>query len=125
MVSAIDIAGRKIGPGHPCFIIAEAGVNHNGDVEMAHQLVDAAVRCGADAVKFQTFNAERIITLQAPKADYQLVTTGREESQLDMVKRLELTEEAFRQLMAHTRQANIIFLSSAFDVESADLLQRL
>ena len=125
MVNPIEVTDRKIGPGYPCFIIAEAGVNHNGDAEMAHQLVDAAVRCGADAVKFQTFKTEQNITLQAPKADYQLITTGGEESQFEMVKQLELPDEAFRLLKDHSNKQGIRFMSTPFDLESVDLLDQL
>jgi N-acetylneuraminate synthase len=114
-----------IGPGQPCFIVAEAGVNHNGSVAMARQLVDAAVEAGADAIKFQTFKAESMVVPQAPKADYQLQTTAAGESQLDMLKRLELPFEAFRELFAHCREKDILFLSTPFDEESADFLDDL
>ena len=110
MVSTFEIAGRKIGPGQPCFIIAEAGVNHNGSTEMARQLVDAAVQTGADAVKFQTFKTERVMTRQAPKASYQLETTQVSESQFDMAKGFELPMEAFEQLMAYCEKQGILFL---------------
>src|SRR2546425_4438251 len=82
----------------PCFVIAEAGVNHNGDLGLAKRLVDAAVDVGADAVKFQAFRAEELASLQAPKAHYQLFTTGRDESHLEMLKRLELHPSAFTEL---------------------------
>jgi len=81
-----DIAGRKVGTGQPCFVIAEAGVNHNGNLEIARQLIDVAVQACADAVKFQTFRAERVVTQEGPKADYQLQTTGGDESQYDMLR---------------------------------------
>ena len=123
--STIEVAGRKIGQGYPCFIIAEAGVNHNGDLETALSLVDAAAQCGADAVKFQTFNTEDGLTLDAPKADYQLRTTGDSDSQFEMVKRLELSEEEFRILMARSQVKNILFLSTPFDHRSVRLLERL
>lgn len=107
------------------FIIAEAGVNHNGDVPLAQRMVDAAAGCGADAVKFQTFGAERIISACAPKAAYQKQTTGEGESQLEMVKRLELDAKAHRELVSHCRERRIMFLSTPFDVESVDLLAGL
>lgn len=124
-MSAIEIAGRAIGPGEACFIIAEAGVNHNGQVRLATQLIDAAVEARADAVKFQTFQAERNISRSAPKAAYQLETTGVGESQLEMVRRLQLPREAFGELSAYCRSRGIMFLSTAFDEESADVLDAL
>jgi N-acetylneuraminate synthase len=104
------------------FIIAEGGVNHNGSVDMARELIDIAVAAGADAVKFQTFKAEKVISRYAPKAEYQKKTTAETESQLDMVKRLELDENAHGLLIEHCRARNIQFLSSPFDFESVDLL---
>lgn len=105
-----------------CYIIAEAGVNHNGSIEMAKQLVDVAAGAGADAVKFQTFKAEKVISKYAPKADYQKKMTSESESQLDMVKKLELDENAHRILIEYCRSRNIEFLSTPFDIESIDLL---
>ncbi|MBI3332856.1 MAG: N-acetylneuraminate synthase [Candidatus Omnitrophica bacterium] len=125
MVAPVEIAGRKVGPGHPCFIIAEAGVNHNGDLGVARRLVDAAVQAGADAVKFQSFRADRLATAAAPKARYQLETTRRKESQQEMLRRLELSEEDHRGLLADCRSKGILFLSSPFDEESAEFLARL
>jgi N,N'-diacetyllegionaminate synthase len=121
----IDIAGRKVGLGQPCFIIAEAGVNHNGSLELAHQLVDAAIQAGADAVKFQTFNAELLVSPDAPKADYQLETTDAAESQLEMIRRLELSPEAHGKLMRYCQANGILFMSSPFDELSADLLEEI
>ena len=92
MVTHIEIGGHQIGPGYPCFIIAEAGVNHNGSLDMARQLVDVAADAGADAVKFQTFKTENVISRNAAKATYQVETTGDGESQFDMVKALELKD---------------------------------
>ena len=125
MVEAIEIAGRKIGPGYPCLIIAEVGVNHNGILEMARQLVDAAKRAGAEAVKFQTFKAEKVISPSAPKAVYQVETIGEGENQLETVKNLELPFSAFGELFEHCRERGILFLSTPFDEESADFLERL
>ena len=107
------------------FIIAEAGVNHNGSLEMAFQLIDVAVVAGADAVKFQTFKAEKVIAVNAPKAGYQKETTGSDESQLEMVKKLELDETAHTKLYQYCQHKGIQFLSTPFDLESIDLLNRL
>lgn len=100
------------------FIIAEAGVNHNGDIELARKLVDAAVSAGADVVKFQTFKAENLVCKNARKAEYQMETTDKEESQFDMLKKLELTPDMHEQLTDYCRQKKIMFLSTPFDVDS-------
>ena len=121
----IAIGQRIVGPDHPCFVIAEAGVNHNGDLELARRLVDVAAEAGADAVKFQTFRADRLVSPTAPKAAYQRQTTGAGESQLDMLRRLELSPAAHRELNDYCRQRGLIFLSTPFDEESADLLDEL
>jgi len=125
MPSTIRIGERGIGAGQPCFVIAEAGVNHNGSLEMARRLVDAALTAGADAVKFQTFRAEKVASPVAPKAAYQAETTGADESQLEMVRKLELPPQAFRDLKSYCAQRGILFLSTPFDEESADLLDAL
>ena len=125
LVKAIDIDGRKIGTGYPCFIIAEVGVNHNGDMKLARDLIDAAAEAGADAVKFQTFKAEEVSSFSAPKADYQRQTTDPAESQLDMLRRLELTPEAHHELQSYCRKRGVLFLSTPFDEDSADLLDEL
>lgn len=104
------------------FIIAEAGVNHNGSIDMARQLVDVAADAGADAVKFQTFKAEALATASAPKAEYQSRTTAQDESQYSMLKKLELDENAHRLLIEHCRQRGIEFLSTPFDMVSVDFL---
>jgi N,N'-diacetyllegionaminate synthase len=121
----IAIGTRRVGKGEPCFIIAEAGVNHNGSFELARQLVDVAVDAGCDAVKFQTFKPEKVCSPFAPKADYQLQTTAAGESQLEMGKKLELPFEAFRDLHEYCIDKGIIFLSTPFDYESADFLHKL
>lgn len=107
------------------FIIAEAGVNHNGDLELAKKLVDAAVEAGADVVKFQTFKAEKLVCKNAEKADYQKETTDTSESQFEMLKKLELTEEMHTQLLSYCKEKGILFLSTPFDVESVDYLTGL
>lgn len=107
------------------FIIAEAGVNHNGNMEIAKKLVDVAVMAGADAVKFQTFKAEKLVSRDAGKAAYQMETTDREESQFDMLKKLELTPEMHVQLMEYCKQKEIMFLSTPFDIDSLRYLVRL
>ncbi len=104
------------------YIIAEAGVNHNGSMDLAKQLVDAAVNAGADAVKFQTFKASKLVSKRAQKAEYQKQTTEASESQLDMIKKLELDEAAHHELMAYCRAQNIEFLSTPFDHDSIELL---
>ena len=104
------------------FIIAEAGVNHNGDWELAKRLVDEAVNAGADVVKFQTFKAEKLVCKNAEKADYQKETTDQSESQFEMLKKLELTKEMHSQLLAYCKGKGILFLSTPFDVDSVDYL---
>jgi N,N'-diacetyllegionaminate synthase len=103
-------------------VIAEAGVNHNGDLGLAKQLIDVAADAGADLVKFQTFNASRQVTRAAKKADYQTQTTDGNESQHDMLCRLELTEAMHYELVAHCAVRNIGFFSTGFDIQSVDLL---
>ena len=107
------------------FIIAEAGVNHNGSVGIAKKLIDVAVSSGADAVKFQTFKAESLVSKKAQKADYQKQTTDSDESQFDMIKRLELDIETHKALMAYCVDRDILFLSTPFDHDSIDLLSEL
>lgn len=103
-------------------IIAEAGVNHNGDLELARQLIDAAAAAGADLVKFQTFSANRLVTANARKADYQTRNSGGGETQHEMLRRLELGPEAHHQLLAHCQARGIGFFSTGFDLESVDFL---
>lgn len=106
-------------------IIAEAGVNHNGDIHLAKQLVDVAVEAGVDYVKFQTFKAEKLVTKSAERAAYQEVNTGDNDSQFMMLKKLELTDDMHIQLIAYCQQKNIKFLSTAFDLDSMDYLVSL
>jgi len=124
-MAVINIAGRKIGPGLPCFVIAEAGVNHNGSMDLALQLVDAAIEAGADAVKFQTFSAEDLVTETAAKADYQERVLGSAESQFEMLKRLELSRDDHFAVAAYCVEKGILFLSTPFDEGSVDLLEEM
>jgi len=107
------------------FIIAEAGVNHNGSSDFAKRLIDVAVDSGADAVKFQTFKAESLVSKNAQKADYQKQTTDASESQFDMIKKLELDLDTHRELIAYCQEKDIIFLSTPFDHGSINLLSDL
>lgn len=106
-------------------IIAEAGVNHNGDLELAKKMIDVAAEAGADLVKFQTFNADSLVTRTAQKADYQTLTTGSSESQHEMLRRLELSVGMHKELIAYCAERKISFFSTGFDIESIDLLLRL
>lgn len=107
------------------FIIAEAGVNHNGSIDLAKKLVDVAIDSGADAVKFQTFKAESLVTRKAKKANYQRKDGDVEESQFDMIKRLELDMNAHKDLISYCKEKGIVFLSTPFDYESIDMLSDL
>lgn len=106
-------------------IIAEAGVNHNGSPELAKKLIDAAAEAGVDIIKFQTFNAEKLVTKDARQADYQQKNTGIKESQYAMLKRLELSHESHQELMAYCQEKGVQFFSTAFDMESLDYLHSL
>ena len=107
------------------FIIAEAGVNHNGDISLAKKLIDVAVDAQVDAVKFQTFRSEKLVKRDAKKAEYQKSVIECEESQFDMLKKLELDGETHKILIEYCKQKKIMFLSTAFDLESIDLLNDL
>ena len=107
------------------FIIAEAGVNHNGSLELAYQLIDAAKKSGADAVKFQTFKADSVVSKSAAKAEYQKKTTDADESQYDMIKKLELSISNHHSLINYCKKQRIQFLSSPFDLESIHLLAEM
>ncbi len=119
------ISNKFVGQGEPVFVIAEAGVNHNGDVILAKKLIDAAKYAGADAVKFQAFKTERLATKYAEKANYQKATVTSSDTQFDMLKQLELSDEDFKELTDYAKEKGIIFLASAFDNESVDLLDNL
>lgn len=115
MEKRVDIASHKIGSGQACFIIAEAGMNHNCDLQIARRMIDAAARAGVDAIKFQTFKADRLVTPADPRG----------KSQWNMIRDHELSEDAHRQLWDYCRQKNLLFLSSPFDEGSADFLDDL
>ena len=112
----------KLGIDHGTYIIAEAGVNHNGSPDLARKLIDVAANAGADAVKFQTFRAEKSVSRRAPKANYQRRTTPAEESQYEMIKKLELGEASHEALLEHCKEKGIQFLSTPFDLGSLDFL---
>lgn len=121
----IKIGEREIGPGKPCFVIAEAGVNHNGDIALAEKLVYAAAEAGADAVKFQTFKAEQVTTKNSPTAAYQLANVG-ENNQWALLRPLELRENAYPQLIAACKKAGIMFLSTPHGfIDSAKFLESM
>jgi N,N'-diacetyllegionaminate synthase len=121
MTREIEINGRKIGADHPCYIIAEVGVNHNGDLGLAHRLIDLAAAAGADAVKFQTFVTDELTLSDAPQAEYQARSVG-EKSQADMLRQYELPFPAFAELQAHCAAAGVDFISTAFDAVSLDYI---
>jgi len=119
------IGNRSVGFGAGVFVIAEGGVNHNGDLTKAKKMVEVALESGADAVKFQSFTSEQLVTASAAKADYQLRGTPGNETQLEMLKRLELSSAAQRELRDYCRERGMLFLSTPFDEASVDLLQEL
>lgn len=121
----IKIGSKSIGIGQPAFIIAEAGVNHNGKPELAFDLIDAAAESGADCVKFQTFKAETVVQSYSPKANYQLQTTDPEESQYDMLKKLELDQKVYPELIEKASSLGIEFMSTPYDSSDVDFLDAL
>lgn len=121
----IQINQREIDYNQPCFIIAEAGVNHNGNIEIAKEMIDAAILTGADAIKFQTFKADLMVTPEAEKAEYQKKGKSGGESQYAMIKNLELPQNAFKILSDYAKARGIIFFSSPFDKDSVDLLEQI
>ncbi len=125
MIQPVRIGDRLIGQGHACFIIAEAGVNHNGDLATGHKLIDAAVEAGADAVKFQSFFAKELVTPAATKADYQVETTGMAGGQTTMLQELELTLEGQAELKTHCDEAGILYLCTPYENYSTDMLEQI
>lgn len=125
LLSSIHVGQRTIGPDEPVWVIAEAGVNHNGDAELALQLIRAAAECGADAVKFQMFKAEDVVTAAAPKARYQLETTDPEQSQFEMLKELELPWNVYPVLVAEAARHGLAFLCTCYSSDEVDYLDEL
>jgi N-acetylneuraminate synthase len=122
MISSVKIGDKWVGSGNACLIIAEAGVNHNGDIKLAHKLIDVAVESGADAVKFQSFVTEDLLTKKAMKASYQVQTTGKGGSQFDMLKKLELSWDQQAELKSHCVENGILYLCTPYERESVDFL---
>lgn len=122
ILGSVDMQRDNSGARNKCLIIAEAGVNHNGDVNLAFKLCDEAKKAGADVVKFQTWKTEAIITKQVAQADYQKENTNKEESQYEMLKRLELSQDDFRRIKHHCDAIGIQFASTADEAESLDFL---
>ena len=120
-----NIGNRLIGPGQPCFIIAEAGVNHNGAYRLACKLIDAALEAGADAVKFQTWVTDKLVLKDARLAEYQRGNDRTAKSQYQMLKKLELSQSDFRRLKTYAKKRGILFLSTPDEEESTDFLGKL
>ena len=124
LARTVMIGHRHVGDGAPCFVIAEAGVNHNGDLDLAHRLVDAAADAGADAVKFQAFHAADVAAKSAQTADYQRNTAG-VETQRELLQGLELEASDFGALKEHAEERGLIFLATPFDAASVEMLEAL
>jgi N,N'-diacetyllegionaminate synthase len=122
VIPPVTIGGHVIADGGRPFVIAEIGVNHNGDLELARRMVRAARDAGADCVKFQTFRAERVASTAAPKAPYQLRTTDTAESQVEMLRRLELPEVEHRALLELCDELGLVFMSSPYSVDDLEFL---
>ncbi len=121
----IKIENKTIGTNHPCFIIAEGGVNHNGQLDLALKMIDIAAESGADAIKFQKFIAEDLVTTDSKMCDYQKDNTGKNESQLDMLKKLEFKEEYYPKVIARAKEKGIIIFFTPFDDKAIDFLEDL
>lgn len=124
-MNKIKIGKKYIGYGEPAFIIAEMGVNHNGDMRLVRKIIDEAVEAGVDAIKFQKFTTEDLVTVNAPKAKYQEATTDSSESQFKMLKKLELSTEQLKELKAYADQKGILSFATPFDENSVDFLEEL
>lgn len=122
-MNLISIRDRVVGPGNDCFVIAEAGVNHNGSIDLAHKLIDAAAEAKVDAIKFQTFDPDKLAAPEAPKAEYQVKNMSEAGNQLEMLRKLVLTKSAYPELMKHAAEKGLMFLSTPFDEDSADFLE--
>lgn len=125
MTEAFSVGSHLVGSGQPAFVIAEAGVNHNGDIRMAADLVRHAKLAGADCVKFQTFKAKRVVTANAPKANYQMQVTDPQQSQLAMLRSLELPENAYGDLIALCEAEELVFTSTPYNDEDVAFLEEL
>lgn len=125
MIKPARIGKRLVGPDQPCFIIAEAGVNHNGDVEIGRRLIDAAAKAGVDAIKFQSFITEELITPDTKMANYQIKSTGKQGTQFKMLKALELTADEQVELKAYCEDRGIIYLCTPYENKSIDMLDHM
>jgi N-acetylneuraminate synthase len=125
MIRPIQIGKYQIGPDLPCFIIAEVGVNHNGDMKLAYDLIDSAVKAGANAVKFQSYVTEDLVTQKALKADYQVYETEKSSYQFEMLKNFELTNNQHAELKAYCDQIGLLYLCTPYEEKSADMLMQI
>jgi len=125
MISPVHVENFWIGPGHPCFIIAEAGVNHNSDMDLAFQLIDSARQAGADAVKFQSFITEDLVTAGAEKASYQKSSTKTAGNQYYMLKALELNAKQHAELKDHCQKEGILYLCTPYEHKSIDAIDKI
>jgi N,N'-diacetyllegionaminate synthase len=125
MIKPVKVGDYLIGSGYPCFIIAEAGVNHNGRMDLAYRLVDIAVQAGANAIKFQCFVTEELVTPETQKADYQIKTTSDVKSQFDMLKALELPAEGQEKLKEYCTEKQILYLCTPYETTSVDMLEKM
>lgn len=116
------VKNRLIGEGQPVFIIAEAGVNHNGDVSIAHKLIDTAAEAGADSVKFQTFITEDLVSLETPSASHHIANVKETLSHFELIKKLQLPFSAYQELKSHSEERGMIFISTPYDMRSAEFL---